>query len=103
MGVCADTGHWMRSEIQPVEALKVLEGRIVSCHLKDLNKFAIEGRDVPFGLGLGNVKAVLDELNRQSFGGNIAIEYENNWDHSVPDVAQCIGFVRGYGAARANS
>ena len=42
--------------------------------------------------------AVLAELRRQKFDGNISCEYEFNWDHSVPDVAQCIGFVRGWSA-----
>jgi sugar phosphate isomerase/epimerase len=55
--------------------------------------------DTIYGTGVSDVKGMLDELKRQGFKGNISIEYENNWDHSVPDVAQCIGFVRGYGAA----
>ena len=97
IGACADTGHWTRSGIQPVEALKILEGRIISSHLKDLNEFGKrDAHDVPFGSGVSSVAAVLDELKRQGFGGNISIEYEHNWDHSVPEVAQCIGFVRGY-------
>lgn len=103
MGACADTGHWARSEIKAVEALQILEGRIISSHLKDLNKFALDGHDVPFGEGVCNVKGALDELSRQGFAGNIAIEYEYNWDNSVPDVAQCVGFIRGYGASRAKS
>jgi len=36
-------------------------------------------------------------LRRQKFDGNISVEYEYNWDNNVPDVAQSIGFVRGYG------
>jgi sugar phosphate isomerase/epimerase len=36
IGACADTGHWMRSGVNPLEALRELEGRIVSLHLKDL-------------------------------------------------------------------
>ena len=32
--------------------------------------------------------------------GNISLEYEYHWENSVPEVAQCIGFVRGYGAGR---
>jgi hypothetical protein len=36
-----------------------------------------------------------------NFDGNIAIEYEYNGDNSVYDIAQCIGFVRGWAAARA--
>jgi hypothetical protein len=45
------------------------------------------------------VAGVLGELTAQGFEGNISIEYENNWEHSVPDVAQCIGFVRGWGVS----
>jgi len=101
IGAAADTGHWTRSGIKPVDALRLLEGRVVSVHLKDLNVFGQrEAHDVPFGTGVGDVPAVLDELRRQAFGGNISIEYEYNWESSVPEVAQCIGFVRGYGARK---
>jgi len=36
IGSCADTGHWSRSGLDPVECLKKLEGRIISCHIKDI-------------------------------------------------------------------
>lgn len=100
IGACADTGHWVRSGLVPVECLKILEGRIVSSHLKDLNEKSPRAHDVPFGTGVSDIPAVLDELKRQGFAGNISIEYEHNWDHSVPEVAQCIGFVRGYVSRR---
>jgi len=101
IGACADTGHWTRSGIVPVEALRILEGRIISVHMKDLNEFGVgNAHDVPFGEGVSGIPAVLDELKRQGFAGNISIEYEHHWDHSLPEVAQCIGFVRGYGARR---
>lgn len=96
VGACADTGHWVRSGVKPVDALKILEGRIISSHLKDLSEFSSRGHDVPFGTGVSDVPAILDELKRQGFKGNISIEYEYNWENSVPDVAQCVGFVRGY-------
>jgi sugar phosphate isomerase/epimerase len=99
IGSCADTGHWLRSNLKPVECLRILKGRIVSSHLKDLNQMG-EAHDVPYGTGVADVPGVLEELRAQGFAGNIAIEYEHNWDNSVPDVAQCIGFVRGYGEAR---
>ena len=95
IGSCADTGHWVRSNLDPVECLKILDGRIVSSHLKDLNQKG-DGHDVPFGTGVSNVKAILDELKRQKFQGNISIEYEYHWDNSVPEVKQCIDFVRAY-------
>ncbi len=96
IGACADTGHWVRSGIKPMDALKILEGRIISSHLKDLNIFERGGHDVPYGTGVSDIPAILNEFKRQGFDGNISIEYEHNWENSVPEVAQCIGFVRGY-------
>jgi sugar phosphate isomerase/epimerase len=97
MGSAADTGHWVRSGIKPIDAVKLLEGRIISCHLKDLNEFGPNAHDVPYGQGVSDIKLVLDELRRQRFNGNISIEYEYNWDNSVPEIRQCIDFVREYG------
>lgn len=102
IGVSADTGHWVRSELNPVEALQILEGRIVSLHLKDVNARNREGQDVIYGTGLSDIPAILSELERQSFGGHISIEYESNWLESVPDVAQNIGFIRGWSEGRVH-
>ncbi len=97
IGACADTGHWTRSGVRPIEALRILKGRVISAHLKDLNKFGDRGaHDVPFGTGVSDVKGALDELRAQGFDGNISIEYEHNWENSVPEVTQCIEFVRSY-------
>jgi len=98
IGACADTGHWATSGIKPLDAIRILKGRIISCHLKDRSIIGKHEPDVILGTGVSDIKGILDELKRQRFQGNIALEYENNWDHSVPDVAQCIGFIRGYGA-----
>lgn len=103
IGAAADTGHWARSNLKPVDCLRILKGRIVSSHLKDLNKMGDGAHDVPYGTGVADIPAVLDELTSQNFQGNISIEYEYNWENSTPEVAQCIGFVRGYGAARGTS
>ncbi len=100
IGSCADTGHWVRSNLKPVDCLRILKGRIISSHLKDLNQMGHAGHDLPFGTGVSDVPGILEELKKQHFTGNISIEYEHNWENSVPDVAQCIGFVRGYGEAR---
>lgn len=100
IGAAADTGHWLRSGLNPVACLKTLKRRVVSVHLKDLNKQGPEAEDVPYGTGVAKIPAILDELKRQRFQGNIAIEYESLWENNVPAVAQCVGFVRGYGAAK---
>jgi sugar phosphate isomerase/epimerase len=100
IGVCADTGHWIRSGLKPVECLRILKGRIVTSHLKDLNEMGLRAHDVPYGTGVADMPGILEELKAQGFDGNLSIEYEYHWDNSAPEVAQCIGFVRGYGAAR---
>jgi sugar phosphate isomerase/epimerase len=99
IGATADTGHWLRSGLDPMACLKILEGRIVSVHLKDLNKISLAAHDVPFGTGMANIPAILEELKRQGFDGSISIEYEYHWKNNVPEVARCVGFVRGQGAS----
>jgi sugar phosphate isomerase/epimerase len=98
IGSCGDTGHWVRSGLKPVECLRILKGRIISSHLKDLNQSAPNAHDVPFGTGVSDIHGILQELRSQGFEGNLSIEYEYHWENSLPEVAQCIGFVRGYGA-----
>jgi sugar phosphate isomerase/epimerase len=107
MGACADTGHWLRSGLDPVECLKKLEGRVICLHFKDLvpdqppsetaapakkKSQARAMHDVPWGTGVGNVKAQMAELKRQHFQGAFCVEYEYHWENSMPEVAECVKF-----------
>lgn len=92
IGACADTGHWMRSGLNPIECVKRLEGRIVSFHFKDLNKYGEGAHDVPWGTGEGDVKGVLAEIRRQGFKGVFSIEYEHNWLESLPEIAESVEY-----------
>jgi sugar phosphate isomerase/epimerase len=99
-GVCADVGHWTRSSVDAVAGLRIFEGRIISVHLKDIVETGNpDAPDLPLGLGVTNVKGILRELRRQKFDGNISIEYERDWENTVPDIAQCVGYVRGFADA----
>ncbi len=95
IGACADTGHWMTSGINPVFALRVLNGRIISSHLKDKPDYG-PSHNVVFGTGRGEIGRCLDELHKQNFDGNLSIEHEYNWTKSVPDIKRCVDFVRNY-------
>jgi sugar phosphate isomerase/epimerase len=93
IGACADNGHWMRSGVDPMKATKALKGRIVSLHLKDLTEFGVrEAHDVPWGTGVGDVRALLEELYRQKVKAVFSIEYEHNWFKSMPEIAKCINY-----------
>ncbi|HEV8542204.1 MAG TPA: sugar phosphate isomerase/epimerase [Verrucomicrobiae bacterium] len=96
LGSCADLGHFARSGVKPVDALKTLEGRVISSHLKDIRPLGPNGHDVPYGTGESDVPEILSELQRQHFKGNISVEYESNVNNNVAEVGQCIGYVRGY-------
>jgi len=92
IGACADTGHWPRSGLNSLDCLKKIDGRIISLHFKDLNEEGPKAHDVPWGTGVCNVKSLLAELKRQGFKGVFSIEYEYNWDNSVPDIAKSVEF-----------
>jgi sugar phosphate isomerase/epimerase len=92
IGACADVGHWVRSGLDPVESLKKLKGRIISIHFKDLNEKTRQAHDVPWGTGVCDVPAILQELKNQKFKGVFSIEYEHNWDNNVPEIAQSIKY-----------
>jgi len=59
--------------------------------------------NVPYGQGVGEVKRVLDELKKQGFQGNISIEYEYNWDNSVPTSNSALTSSAPTGSKRSNS
>jgi len=98
IGSCADTGHWVRSGLNPVDCLTILQGRIISSHLKDLNEKSPKAHDVPYGTGVSDVPAILAELKRQNFVGNVSVEYEYKMEDNLAEVTKCIDFVRSNGA-----
>ena len=93
IGACADTGHWARSGIRPAEAVKTLEGRIISFHVKDLNEFGNpKAHDVPWGTGKGELDAMFTELKRGGFKGVFSIEYEHHPENPIPEIQQCVEY-----------
>jgi sugar phosphate isomerase/epimerase len=94
VGCCADTGHWVRSELDPVECLKKYEGRLICLHLKDVNEKSVKGEDVPFGTGVSDIEGQLKELHRQKFKGVIAIEYESTLGKNIGEIEECVRYFR---------
>lgn len=86
IGVCADTGHWMRGNLNPVECLRYLQGRIIDVHLKDRSNFGTkDAEDVAFGDGKANIRDILAELSLQDYPGYLTIEYENEKEVLTPE------------------
>lgn len=93
LGSCADVGHWCREGLCQLDCLRQLNGRLVSLHFKDIIAKPEDGseqHDCIWGDGILDVPAMLDILREQHFKGYMAIEYEYNWDNSVPDIRECL-------------
>jgi sugar phosphate isomerase/epimerase len=98
IGVCADTGHWMREGLNPVECLRLLRGRILDTHLKDRTDFGkgSSAKDVAWGSGRANVRDILAELTLQNYNGALTMEYENEEEVLTPEPAirKSVDFVQ---------
>lgn len=95
IGACADVGHWRREGLEPLACLKTLNSRVLSLHFKDITDVKVAGHEMPdtiWGDGILSIKGLLHELKRQQFKGTLAIEYENNWDNSVPDIKKNLAY-----------
>lgn len=94
IGSCSDVGHWARSGLVPVDCLHLLDGHIISLHLKDTNKIGKGAHDVPLGSGQADVKGMLTELKRQGFKGLLSLEYESSstGDKLIGEVQQGVTY-----------
>ncbi|MCW1921673.1 sugar phosphate isomerase/epimerase [Luteolibacter arcticus] len=96
IGYCADLGHWATSGLEPLEVIKKIAPRVHSFHMKDREAVGKWTHDRPFGTGVIDNAAILDEVRKHGFAGNVTIEYEHNWKTNVPEIAQCVGYLRAY-------
>jgi sugar phosphate isomerase/epimerase len=81
-GVCADLGHWPKSGIVPLEAVKKLSGHILAIHLKDIAAYNDPTlKDVVVGTGVVKFPEIFAELKKQNFNGYIYIERDSTEPH----------------------
>jgi len=93
-GVCADLGHWPKSGIDPLDAVKKLSGHIIGVHLKDIAAYNDPAlKDVPAGTGVVNFPAIFEELKKQNFNGYIYIERDaEDQPSNLPSVIQTVKY-----------
>lgn len=103
LGYCADVGHWATSGLDPLEVVKKIATRVHSFHMKDREAVGKSTPDSPFGTGVIDIAAILDAVREKGFAGNVSIEYERNWKTSLPEVAQCVGYLRAYSKLKAKA
>lgn len=89
-GACVDTGHFIRSGVDPGAAIRRFGARVHAVHLKD---FASEGTLADgriLGEGRLDLGGVFRALRDVGFAGAISLEYEENAENVVPDLVACL-------------
>lgn len=93
IGACGDLGYWIRSGIDPVQAVNILKDRLLTIQMHDLHDLSPTGHDVPWGTGVGQTAAFIKEIRRLGLQPTMfGIEYAYNWLESLPEIAQSIKF-----------
>jgi sugar phosphate isomerase/epimerase len=87
IGCCIDTGHFLRSNVDPVDAVEAFGMRIYGVHLKDVKDaktFTI--------LGQGDLRTadLLKALARKKYRYCLAIEYEEKPENPQDDIKACL-------------
>lgn len=114
IGACVDTGHYLRSDEDPVEALERLGQRVFGVHLKDVKGFPTEAAAEEFRkrakagrrrknetkvmtiLGEGDLDVVgcLRVLRKLNYRNCVSLEYEENAKNPLSDIEICLSTVR---------
>lgn len=98
IGACVDTGHYLRSDEDPVEAVQRLGKRVYGVHLKDVKTITSDGkrekRFVVAGQGDLKVLDLLKALKKLDYQYLVAIEYEENPQNPLADIQDCLKHVR---------
>jgi sugar phosphate isomerase/epimerase len=101
LGFCADLGHWASSGLNPLDVIKKIAPRVHAFHMKDRTSITGPTHDEIFGKGIIDLTAILDEVRKHGFKGNVTIEYEHHWDNNVPDITDCVNYLRDYAKKKA--
>jgi sugar phosphate isomerase/epimerase len=100
VGACVDTGHYLRSDENPVEAIERLGKRVFGCHLKDVRSVKGEAdqpaKKIMTVLGEGDldVAGCLKALRKVGYDRCLSLEYEENAQNPLSDIETCLATVR---------
>ncbi|MBL8849584.1 MAG: sugar phosphate isomerase/epimerase [Planctomycetaceae bacterium] len=116
IGACVDTGHYLRSDENPVDAIRILGPRVFGVHFKDVRtvrdpaELAKLEQTLPEGrvrqlkaegklftiLGEGelDVLGCLKELRKLNYDRCLALEYEENEQNPLSDIEISLQTVR---------
>lgn len=95
IGACVDTGHYLRSDEDPVEVIEKLGKRVFGVHLKDVKNLPGGGKKFTI-LGEGDLRLAdcLKALKKLDYKYSLSLEYEENEKNPIADIELCLKAVR---------
>ncbi|MBI4605097.1 MAG: sugar phosphate isomerase/epimerase [Planctomycetes bacterium] len=93
IGLCIDTGHFLRAGAKPDDVAKQFKDRVFAVHLKDVRSEGGKSKDVLLGQGDLDLAEFLRALKDSGFKGGLALEYEDEPDDPVPSIKKCLQAV----------
>ncbi len=95
IGACVDTGHYLRSDEDPVEVIEKLGQRVFGVHMKDVKTLPGGGKKFTI-LGEGDLRVVdcLKALKKLNYQNSVSLEYEENEKNPIADIELCLKAVR---------
>ncbi len=97
IGACVDTGHYIRSNENPVDVIRKLGDRVFATHIKDDTHKGDKGsHNVVIGQANLDVVGIFKALKEVNFpaDGAISLEYESNPENPMEDMKQCLAVAR---------
>jgi inosose dehydratase len=95
VGMCIDTGHYIRSDEDPVEAARKFGKRVFGIHLKDVKVKPDGGKEfTEIGKGKLDTVALLKVLKTNKFPGIVSLEYEEHEKEPMPYIQECLAATR---------
>lgn len=95
IGLCIDTGHTFRLNLDPSEALITYKDRLLDVHIKDIDEQASAGNNVVLGHGKMDIPKILSTLKEINYSGVVAVEYEKDGEHAIYGLSESVGYIRG--------
>ncbi len=90
IGVCADLGHFLRADIDPISAMRTLGDRVYGVHLKDFAERQKDTRGVVIGRGHLDLRAVFSTLHEIDFPADGALSLEYEEPDPMVDIKACL-------------
>lgn len=95
IGLCIDTGHTFRLNLDPATELKKYKDRLFDVHIKDIHEQVADGKNLEIGRRKMDIPSIMRALKEIKYDGVLGLEYEKDGDHAIYGLSESVGYVRG--------